>query len=228
MDPQRSARCTANTLRPDPARPADAGHGRLPGDGSAEDQRGGRGYLPVLVLTAQPGHKLRALQAGARDFISKPFDLVEVKTRIHNMLEVRLLYRKLENYSRELERTVAGAHGRAARKRSALSQPDRAGLGLVLGAGRERQLHPGLRPGAGNARHPRRPLADGRRRCSRDRLERGGAREAAGKNCRAPALPRFRLQPRQWTARGSSSASAASRCSTSRAASSATAASASN
>jgi PAS domain S-box-containing protein len=65
------------------------------------------GYLPVLVLTAQPGHKLRALQAGARDFISKPFDLVEVKTRINNMLEVRLLYKKLENYSRELEQTVA-------------------------------------------------------------------------------------------------------------------------
>ena len=40
------------------------------------------GYLPVIVLTAQPGHKLRALQAGAKDFISKPFDLVEVKTRI--------------------------------------------------------------------------------------------------------------------------------------------------
>jgi two-component system cell cycle response regulator len=54
------------------------------------------GYLPVIVLTAQPGHKLRALQAGAKDFISKPFDLVEVRTRIHNMLEVRLLYKKLE------------------------------------------------------------------------------------------------------------------------------------
>lgn len=63
-------------------------------------------YLPVLVLTAQPGHKLRALQAGAKDFISKPFDLVEVKTRIHNMLEVRLLYKKLENYSKELEKAV--------------------------------------------------------------------------------------------------------------------------
>jgi PAS domain S-box-containing protein len=66
----------------------------------------GDGYLPVLVITAQPGHKLRALQAGAKDFISKPFDLVEVKTRIHNMLEVRLLYKKLENYSKELEATV--------------------------------------------------------------------------------------------------------------------------
>jgi PAS domain S-box-containing protein len=64
------------------------------------------GYLPVIVLTAQPGHKLRALQAGAKDFVSKPFDLVEVKTRIHNMLEVRLLYRQLENYSEVLERTV--------------------------------------------------------------------------------------------------------------------------
>jgi len=64
------------------------------------------GYLPVLVITAQPGHKLRALQAGAKDFISKPFDLVEVKTRIRNMLEVRLLYKKLENYSKVLEQTV--------------------------------------------------------------------------------------------------------------------------
>ncbi len=63
-------------------------------------------YLPVVVITAQPGHKLRALQAGAKDFISKPFDLVEVKTRIHNMLEVRLLYKKLENYSAVLEQTV--------------------------------------------------------------------------------------------------------------------------
>ena len=63
-------------------------------------------YLPVIVLTAQPGHKLRALNAGARDFISKPFDLVEVKTRIHNMLEVRLLYKKLENFSKVLEQTV--------------------------------------------------------------------------------------------------------------------------
>ena len=63
-------------------------------------------YLPVLVITAQPGHKLRALQAGAKDFISKPFDLVEVKTRIHNMLEVRLLYKALENYNKVLEQTV--------------------------------------------------------------------------------------------------------------------------
>lgn len=64
------------------------------------------GYLPVLVITAQPGHKLRALKAGAKDFVSKPFDLVEVQTRIHNMLEVRLLYRKLADHNRVLEQTV--------------------------------------------------------------------------------------------------------------------------
>jgi PAS domain S-box-containing protein len=63
-------------------------------------------YLPVLVITAQPDHKLRALAAGAKDFVSKPFDLVEVKTRIHNMLEVRLLHGKLKNYNKVLEQTV--------------------------------------------------------------------------------------------------------------------------
>jgi PAS domain S-box-containing protein len=64
-------------------------------------------YLPVIVLTAQPAHKLRALQAGAKDFISKPFDLVEVKTRIRNMIEVRLLHRRLADHNRTLEALVA-------------------------------------------------------------------------------------------------------------------------
>ncbi len=50
------------------------------------------GYLPVLVITAQPDHKLRALKAGAKDFVSKPFDLAEVLMRVHNMIEVRLLH----------------------------------------------------------------------------------------------------------------------------------------
>ena len=63
-------------------------------------------YLPVIVITAQPGHKLRALQAGAKDFISKPFDLIEITTRIYNMLVVRFLYKKLSNYNKQLEQTV--------------------------------------------------------------------------------------------------------------------------
>ena len=50
------------------------------------------GYLPVLVITAQPDEKLRALKAGAKDFVSKPFDLAEVLARVQNLLEVRLLH----------------------------------------------------------------------------------------------------------------------------------------
>ena len=61
------------------------------------------GYLPVLVVTAQPDHKLRALKAGAKDFVSKPFDLAEVLMRVHNMLEVRLFARALEQTVEELQ-----------------------------------------------------------------------------------------------------------------------------
>ena len=50
------------------------------------------GYLPVLVLTAQRDYNLRALEAGAQDFISKPFDLFEVRLRVRRMVEVRLLH----------------------------------------------------------------------------------------------------------------------------------------
>ena len=75
------------------------------------------------MITAQPGHKLRALQAGARDFISKPFDLVEVKTRIRNMVEARLLYKRLENLQQGAGRSREGTHGRTERERSALPQP---------------------------------------------------------------------------------------------------------
>jgi signal transduction histidine kinase len=60
------------------------------------------GYLPVLVITAQPGHKLRALKAGAKDFVSKPFDLAEVLIRVHNMLEVRLLHLEIKRLFNQL------------------------------------------------------------------------------------------------------------------------------
>jgi PAS domain S-box-containing protein len=64
------------------------------------------GYLPVLVITREPGHELRALQAGARDFVSKPFDGLQIKTRIHNLLEIGLLYKRLGRYNAQLEATV--------------------------------------------------------------------------------------------------------------------------
>lgn len=60
-------------------------------------------YLPVLVITAQPAQELRALQAGAKDFISKPFNVAQTLARIHNLLEVRLLHKKVRNYAKEQE-----------------------------------------------------------------------------------------------------------------------------
>ncbi|MDZ4859962.1 MAG: response regulator [Candidatus Hydrogenedentes bacterium] len=73
-------------------------------DGLKEIEAGG--YLPVLVVTAQPDHKLRALQAGAKDFVSKPFDLTEVQARVYNMLEVRLLHKELHCHNDLLEKRV--------------------------------------------------------------------------------------------------------------------------
>ena len=64
------------------------------------------GYLPVIVITAHPDHKLHALQAGARDFISKPFELAEVLVRVRNMLEVRLLHAESKNLIKALEQKV--------------------------------------------------------------------------------------------------------------------------
>lgn len=55
------------------------------------------GYLPVLVITAQPDQKLRALREGAKDFISKPFEMGEVLARVYNMIEVRLLNLESKN-----------------------------------------------------------------------------------------------------------------------------------
>lgn len=59
--------------------------------------------LPVLVITAQPSHKLRALQAGARDFIGKPFELTEVLARVNNLVEMRLLQKRLQAHNVVLE-----------------------------------------------------------------------------------------------------------------------------
>lgn len=59
--------------------------------------------VPVLAVTGQPGHKLRALQAGAKDFVSKPFDWDEVLVRVYNMLEVRLLLDEAREHAKALE-----------------------------------------------------------------------------------------------------------------------------
>jgi putative two-component system response regulator len=66
-------------------------------------------YVPILVLTAQAdtATRLRALESGARDFLSKPFDRTEVLTRMRNMLEVRLLQNRVRDQNRILERRVS-------------------------------------------------------------------------------------------------------------------------
>src|SRR5713226_2498213 len=65
-------------------------------------------YLPILVLTADvtPEAKQRALAAGAKDFLTKPFDAVEVVLRIENLLHVRFLHRELQRQNEMLEEQV--------------------------------------------------------------------------------------------------------------------------
>ena len=65
-------------------------------------------YAPILVLTAQSDRntRLRALAAGARDYIEKPFDITEVTQRISNMLEIRLLHNQVRDQNPILEEKV--------------------------------------------------------------------------------------------------------------------------
>jgi putative two-component system response regulator len=65
-------------------------------------------YAPILVLTAQSDRntRLRALAAGARDYIEKPFDITEVIQRISNMLEIRLLHNQVRDQNAILEERV--------------------------------------------------------------------------------------------------------------------------
>lgn len=65
-------------------------------------------YLPILVLTADitPEAKQRALSEGARDFLSKPFDPIEVLLRIRNLLETRNLHLELRHQNEVLEEKV--------------------------------------------------------------------------------------------------------------------------
>lgn len=63
-----------------------------------------KSYLPILVITADVAKetKEKALAAGAKDFITKPFDVTEIKLRINNLLETRFLHSKIEKKNKEL------------------------------------------------------------------------------------------------------------------------------
>ena len=68
-----------------------------------------RDYLPVLMLTAETSEDLqiRALQSGAKDFLKKPYDRLEVVLRSRNIIEVRLLYNQIKGQNQTLEQQVA-------------------------------------------------------------------------------------------------------------------------
>ena len=67
-----------------------------------------RTYVPIIVLTADatPAARIRALAAGATDFLTKPFDINEVVLRVRNVTRTQRLYRQLEDLNAHLERRV--------------------------------------------------------------------------------------------------------------------------
>ncbi len=105
------------------------------------------GYLPVLVITAQPAHKLRALEAGAKDFVSKPFDFAELRARVHNILEVRLLHLQTKSYNQALEETVRELEAsREVIRLKELEERKKREQELVLAQQTQESLLPGVVP----------------------------------------------------------------------------------
>ena len=75
---------------------------------SLKPQLDAAGYLPILVLTADVTDEARrrALESGARDFLTKPIDSIEVILRTRNLLETRMLYLEIELRNVDLEQRV--------------------------------------------------------------------------------------------------------------------------
>lgn len=67
------------------------------------------GYVPVVALTGEPGHRLRALHEGARDFMRKPVDPEEFLLRVRNLVELRLLYNERTGWPSAYEPEAATA-----------------------------------------------------------------------------------------------------------------------
>lgn len=63
-------------------------------------------HIPVIMITAlkELKDKIRALEAGADDFISKPFDSVELLARVKSLLRLKFYYDELIKRNKELER----------------------------------------------------------------------------------------------------------------------------
>jgi putative two-component system response regulator len=91
----------------------------------------GDDYLPILVLSADatPTSQHAALEAGANDFVTKPFDHAEVLARVANLLHTRSLHRQLRRHNERLEETV---RERTAELAHAVEQLEIAGQDLRL------------------------------------------------------------------------------------------------
>ena len=65
-------------------------------------------YLPVLVLTADVSResKRAALEAGASDFVTKPFEQIELLLRVRNLVEMRSLHKDLRRQNENLETQI--------------------------------------------------------------------------------------------------------------------------
>ena len=72
------------------------------------DRIGGGTYLPILMLTADTNPEIeeRALAAGAKDFLNKPFKMNQIKVRVANLLQTRFLHLALKKHSEDLESKV--------------------------------------------------------------------------------------------------------------------------
>ncbi|MBI3363033.1 MAG: response regulator [Chloroflexi bacterium] len=66
-------------------------------------------FLPVVMITAlrDTGEKIKGVEAGADDFLTKPFNHLELVTRVKSLLRVKHLHDQLEEYNRVLEQRVA-------------------------------------------------------------------------------------------------------------------------
>ncbi len=170
-------------------------------------------FLPILVLTADvtPEVRERSLAAGAKDFLSKPFDRNEVLLRVSNLLETRALADRLERHNVELRTELDAADGRRAggrRRAGAAPRAHRAGVvARRAHHGLPADRRPGQRRGRGRrgARAVRRraPAAARRvvRRGRRHRpRRRAGARGDRRRARRAPPAAGRRLPGRQRVA----------------------------
>jgi putative two-component system response regulator len=86
---------------------------------------GGEAFLPVIIITADVNEttKLRALRAGATDFLLKPFDQLEVLLRMNNLLETRRLHLQLD--------TQLAAYADAVRERTSELREAQLQLGMA-------------------------------------------------------------------------------------------------